>query len=393
MLSPKARPLAAGRTGKAAAMNSTSRSFTPSSFAWVPRAGPTCLGAALALGLALVASDARAGVPLPVVAEVASVTGLAAVVKEIAPSVVAVEATRAGVERTSRNAGSRPPHPAGEEARRAGSGVVIDADLGLIITNSHVIGEADRITVRLIDGRTLPARRVGADRNTDVAVIKVEAAGLTELAFADSDGLAVGDFVMAIGHPHRYGQTVSAGIVSGLHRTNVGFTAYEDFIQTDAAIYPGNSGGALVNVEGRLVGITTGFVGVSNGNPGFGFAIPGRLARALAHRIVAQGDIRRGMIGLVYEDSAAAILADLKMSAPPPGAVILEVDTGSPAARAGFKRGDLVTGLGGAPVSNAADLQRRIALLEIGDVAEFGVSRRGSALTLRAAMAGPVRTK
>ena len=271
--------------------------------------------------------------------------------------------------------------------------MVFDADHGLIITNSHVIDQADRIIVRLTDGRALQARRVGADRNTDVAVIKVEAAGLTEATFADSDGLEVGDFVLAIGHPLPLGQTVSAGIVSGLHRANVGLSPYEDFIQTDAAIYPGNSGGALVNIAGRLVGISTGFVGVSNGNPGFGFAIPARLARSLAMRIVAQGDIRRGMLGFVYEDSATTIVADLKMSAPPPGALILEVDTGSPAARAGFKPGDLVTELGGTPVRDAVDLQRRIALLEIGDVAEFGVSRRGSSLTLRAAMAGPARTK
>jgi S1-C subfamily serine protease len=155
--------------------------------------------------------------------------------------------------------------------------VVFDAERGLIITNSHVIDQADRITVRLTDGRALPATRIGADHNTDVAVIKVEAAGLAAATFADSDSLEVGDFVLAIGHPRGLGQTVSAGIVSGLHRANIGFNPYEDFIQTDAAIYPGNSGGALVNIAGRLVGIGTAFVGVSNGNPGYGFAIPSGL--------------------------------------------------------------------------------------------------------------------
>jgi serine protease DegQ len=356
------------------------------------RAGPaTFLGAALALGLALAASDAHAGVPLPVVAEVASVSSLAAVVKEIGPAVVAIEASRAATERTSNNVGAiRRP---GEEDRRSGSGVVFDAERGLIVTNGHVIDQADRITVRLTDGRALPATRIGADRNTDVAVIRVEAAGLTEATFADSDSLEVGDFVLAIGNPLKLGQTVSAGIVSGLHRANIGLSPYEDFIQTDAAIYPGDSGGALVNIAGRLVGISTAFVGVSNGNPGYGFAIPSRLVRSLAQRIVSAGDIRRGLIGFVYDDPATSVVADLRMSAPPPGAIILEVDTGSPAARAGFKPGDLVTALGGAPVRDALDLKRRIALLEIGDVAEFGVSRRGSSLTLRAAMAGPARTK
>jgi serine protease DegQ len=356
------------------------------------RAGPaTYLGAALALGLTLAASNAHAGVPLPVVAEVASVSSLAAVVKEIAPAVVAIEASRGTTERASSNVGAT--RRAGEEGRRSGSGVVFDAERGLIVTNSHIIDQADRITVRLNDGRALSATRIGADRNTDVAVIKVEAAGLTAATFADSDSLEVGDFVLAIGNPHGLGQTASAGIVSGLHRANIGLSPYEDFIQTDAAIYPGNSGGALVNIAGRLVGISTAFVGVSNGNPGYGFAIPSRLVRSLAQRIVAAGDIRRGLIGFVYEDPAASVVADLRMSAPPPGAIILEVDIGSPAARAGFKPGDLVTALGGSPVRDALDLKRRIALLEIGDVAEFGVSRRGNSLTLRAAMAGPARTK
>jgi serine protease DegQ len=349
------------------------------------------LGAALALGATLLVSQARAGVPLPVVAEVASVSSLATVVKEISPAVVGIEASRGGPERAARTASSS--QRVGEDGRRAGSGVVFDAGRGLIITNSHVIEGADRITVRLTDGRALQAVRIGADRNTDIAVIKVEATGLTEAAFADSDSLEVGDFVLAIGHPLPLGQTVSAGIVSGLHRANVGLTPYEDFIQTDAAIYPGNSGGALVNIAGRLVGISTGFVGVANGHPGFGFAIPSRLARSLAKRIVAGGDIHRGMLGLVLDDLAPLVVADLRMSAPPPGAIVLEVDIGSPAARAGLKRGDVVTELGGTVVRDALDLQRRIALLEIGDVAEFGVSRRGSPLTLRAAMAGPTRTK
>jgi S1-C subfamily serine protease len=349
------------------------------------------LGGALALGLTLLGSQARAGVPLPVVAEVASVSSLAAVVKEIAPAVVGIEASRSAPERAARSAGFS--RRIGEDARRAGSGVVFDGGRGLIITSSHVIDDADHIIVRLTDGRALPAVRIGADRNTDIAVIKVEATGLTEAGFAESDSLEVGDFVLAIGHPLPLGQTVSAGIVSGLHRANVGLTPYEDFIQTDAAMYPGNSGGALVNIAGRLVGISTGFVGVANGHPGFGFAIPSRLARSLAKRIVAGGDIHRGMLGLVLDDLAPLVVADLRMSAPPPGAIVLEVDTGSPAARAGLKRGDVVTDLGGTPVRGAVDLQRRIALLEIGDVAEFGVSRRGSPLTLRAAMAGPTRTK
>ena len=159
--------------------------------------------------------------------------------------------------------------------------MVFDARRGLIITNNHIVDHADEITVKLTDGRALSARRVCADPETDVAVIQVRADGLTELPFGNSDRLEVGDFVFAIGNPPPIGQTVSAGIVSGLHRANVGIGPYEDFIQTDAAIYPGNSGGALVDLRGDLVGINTAFIAVGKNNPGMSFAIPINVARSL----------------------------------------------------------------------------------------------------------------
>jgi len=353
-----------------------------------------CMGAAMSLGLVLAASDARAGVPLPDHAAAASELSLAALVKRIAPSVVGIETT----SHVAATAGVKPGRPAhngidlsapaaSRELHIAGSGVVFDARSGLIITNRHFIDQADQIAVKLTDGRTLAAQRVGTDPNTDVAVIKVEPAGLTELSFGDSDDLEVGDFVLAVGNPLPLGQTVSAGIVSGLHRANLGISPYEDFIQTDAAIYPGNSGGALVNLRGNLVGINIAFVGAAVGNPASGFAIPANLVRLLAHRITENGDIRRGSLGVAFDDPAARPVPDLKVSILPPGAVILEVDAGSAAARAGFKQGDLVTHVGGAPVRDAADLQRRIALLQAGETAEFAVSRRGSMLKVLAATA------
>jgi S1-C subfamily serine protease len=351
-------------------------------------------GAAIALGGAiLVAPAAQAGVPLPVVAQTAGVPSLAAVVKRIAPSVVSIEirgsaaAQSSAMQRQARN-GTNPPAPAVEsEIRATGSGVVFDARRGLIITNSHVIGRADDITVKLTDGRALPAQRVGADPETDVAVIRIEADGLTEIAFGDSDRLEVGDFVFAIGNPPKFGQTVTAGIVSGLHRASVGIEAYEDFIQTDAAIYPGNSGGALVDLNGDLVGISTAFASTGKTHPGFGFAIPVNMARALADQMLEFGDIRRGALGFTYDDFTPGLLAELKLSFPPPGAVVLKVDPRSAAERAGLRPGDLVTELGGTAVRDASDLQIRMALLRIGEVAELAVSRRGGALTLRAAMA------
>ena len=337
---------------------------------------------ALSLGLAA-GSVAHAGVPLPVVAETTGIPSLAAVVKRIAPSVVIIEGRGrlAAKPGTKQQAGKGIALAARNEIHTFGSGVVFDARRGLIITNSHIIDHADEITVKLTDGRALSARRVGADPETDVAVIQVRADGLTELPFGNSDRLEVGDFVFAIGNPQPIGQTVSAGIVSGLHRANVGIGPYEDFIQTDAAIYPGHSGGALVDLRGDLVGINTAFIAVGKNNPGMSFAIPINMARALVDQMLEFGDIRRGALGFTYDDFTSARPRDLA------GAVVRAVDPRSAAERAGLKPGDLVTELGGTPVRDAADLQIRLALLRIGEVAEFAVSRPGGTLTVRAEMA------
>ena len=340
------------------------------------------VSAAIALSLGLGAgSVAHAGVPLPVVAETTGMLTLATVVKRIAPSVVTIEgrgrvAAEPGVKR--RQAGKGTTLAARDEIHTFGSGVVFDARRGLIITNSHVIDHADEITVKLTDGRTLPARRVGADPETDVAVIQVRADGLTELGFGNSDRLEVGDFVFAVGNPQQLGQTVTAGIVSGLHRANVGLKPFEDFIQTDAAIYPGNSGGALVDLRGDLVGINTAFTAVGKDNPGMSFAIPVNMVSSLVDQMLEFGDIRRGALGFTYDDFASAL---------PRGVVVRAVDPRSAAERAGLKPGDLVTELDGTPLRNAADLHVRLALLRIGEVAELTVSRPGGTLTVRAEMA------
>jgi S1-C subfamily serine protease len=340
------------------------------------------VSAAIALSLGLGAGwVAHAGVPLPVVAETTGTLTLATLVKRIAPSVITIEgrgrvAAEPGAKR--RQAGKGIAFAARDEIHTFGSGVVFDARRGFIITNSHVIDHVDEITVTLTDGRTLPARRVGADPETDVAVIQVRADGLMELPFGNSDRLEVGDFVFAKGNPQKIGQTVTAGIVSGLHRANVGLGRYEDFIQTDAAIYPGNSGGALVDLRGDLVGINTAFNAVGNDNPGMSFAIPINMARSLVDQMLEFGDVRRSALGFTYDDFASAL---------PRGAVVRAVDPRSAAERAGLKPGDLVTELGGTPVHNAADLQIRLALLRTGETAEFAVLRPGGRLTVRAEMA------
>jgi serine protease Do/serine protease DegQ len=268
---------------------------------------------ATALGFAIAGGsvNANASVPLPVIEQATGVSSLAPVLKRTMPAVVSIairdganakSATPGKNQRVQRTAANTPP--ADRQLRPAGSGVVIDADEGLILTNAHVIEGAEEITVAFNDGRELPARRVGADPGTDIAVIKVQIEerqpALSAVPFGNSDGLEVGDFVLALGNPFLIGRTVTSGIVSALHRNNVGIEQYEDFIQTDAAIYPGHSGGPLINLRGELVGINTAFVGVGNTNSGMGFAIPANLARSIAAQIVKYGDVRRTRNGAAF---------------------------------------------------------------------------------------------
>jgi serine protease Do/serine protease DegQ len=342
------------------------------------------MGVALGAGVASLAltvgiPTAQASVPLPVVAELGVLT-VAPVLKKISPAVISISikghVTEGGKKR---------------DIRTTGSGVVFDVNAGLILTNNHVIDHADDITVTLADGRNVPAKRVGGDVDTDVAVIKIEPGNLTAITFGDSDLLEVGDFVLAIGNPMQLGQTVTSGIVSGLRRNNVGLEQYEDFIQTDAAIYPGNSGGALVNLRGELIGINTAFVGATNTNPGVGFAIPINMARNIADQILEFGEIRRGSLGITIDDPTPSVFRELKMqvstAAAPVGAVIVKVDTGSPGARAGLKAGDVVTDIGKTAIRDSGDLRNRMALLRVGEVAELSVMRDGQPIIIRATMA------
>ncbi len=332
------------------------------------------LGVASAVGFCI-AADAE--VPVPVLAQASGTTTLAPVLKKITPAVVSIAIKGRFTQET-------PSHRREVRGfRGAGSGVIYDANRGIIVTNNHVIEHADDITVGLTDGRTLKAKRVGADPDFDVAVVKVQPDNLTAIPFADSRELQVGDFVLAIGYPMQIGQTVTSGIVSGLHRTNVGIEQHENFIQTDAAVYPGNSGGALVNLQGDLVGINTAFIGATNSNPGMGFAIPVNMARAVADQILEFGDVRRGSIGITIDDPPPAASGD----APPSGAVIAKVEPASPADHAGLKTGDLVTELGDRQVINSAFLRNRLALLRVGETADLTIVRDGKQMTVHPAVA------
>jgi S1-C subfamily serine protease len=261
------------------------------------------------LGLAVVTAgvSANASVPLPMLEQASGTSSLAPLLKEVTPAVVSI-AIKGGANSATNSSPSKGQRaqraasirdlPADRQVRATGSGVVIDAAEGIILTNAHVIAGADAIAVTFADGRELPAKLVGSDTRTDVAVVRVQGQTPPAIPLGNSDQLQVGDFVLAIGSPFLIGQTVTSGIVSALHRNKLGIEQYEDFIQTDAAIYPGNSGGALVNLRGELIGINTAFLGAANTNPGMGFAIPINVVRSIADQIMKYGEVHNRKPGV-----------------------------------------------------------------------------------------------
>ncbi len=271
------------------------------------------------------------------------------------------------------------PQPQARETQSLGSGVIVDAENGILLTNHHVIDKATEISVTLNDGRVLEAELVGSDAETDIAVLRIKADKLTAVSFGDSDAARVGDFVVAIGNPFGLGQTVTSGIVSALGRTGLGIEGYEDFIQTDASINPGNSGGALVDVDGRLIDINTAIVGPSGGNVGIGFAIPARMARTLMEQILAYGSVRRGRLGISAQDLTPAIAKALKADNLN-GAVIAQVEKNSAADKAGIKPGDIVTSADGRDIDSAADLRNAIGLVRVGESLPIEIFREGKRL-------------
>lgn len=275
------------------------------------------------------------------------------------------------------------PQPRARESQSLGSGVIVDADKGLLLTNHHVIDKATEISVTLNDGRVLEAELVGSDAESDIAVLRVTADNLTAVPFGNSDAVRVGDFVVAIGNPFGLGQTVTSGIISALGRSGLGIEGYEDFIQTDASINPGNSGGALVDVDGQLIGINTAIIGPSGGNVGIGFAIPARMARALMEQIVEYGAVRRGQLGIAAQDLTPAI-AEALNARRTRGAVIAEVRADSAAAAAGIQPGDIVIAADGRPINSAADLRNAIGLVRVGDALRLTTLREGRERTVTA---------
>ena len=308
---------------------------------------------------------------------------LAPLVREVTPSVVNIAVRGRVKENNPRYRDPlfreflEAPKELEREVQAVGSGVIVDAQHGYVLTANHVVAQAVTVQVMTKDGRRLDAKLVGRDPGTDVAVLRVQGAqSLKTIPMGDSDRLDVGDFVIAVGNPFGLGQTVTSGIVSALGRTGIGEQGYEDFIQTDAAINPGNSGGALVNLRGELIGINTAIFSTGGGNVGIGFAVPINMARRVMDQIVEHGHVRRGRIGVSIKDMTAPALATSTEGIV--GALIADVRRGSPAEQVGIQKGDVIIAADGRTIRSAAQLRNKISLTQIGERLQLTLARKGA---------------
>jgi serine protease Do/serine protease DegQ len=314
----------------------------------------------------------------------APVPSLAPMLKRVSPAVVNI-ATRGTVQEQNpllndpffRRFFDVPNQPRQREFQSAGSGVIVDAKNGYIITNAHVVENATEITVQLLDNRSLSAKVVGKDEGSDIAVVKVQAASLTQIPIADSDRTEVGDYVVAIGNPFGLGHTVTSGIVSALGRSGINPEGYEDFIQTDASINPGNSGGALVNLNGELVGINSAILSRTGGNIGIGFAIPANMMKIVMNQLIKYGEVKRGVLGVNIQTLTPDIAKSMELGENTQGALVSQVVEGSAAEKAGVKAGDVITAVNGRAVKDAAALRNSIGLLSIGEKVDLSLLRDG----------------
>ena len=350
-------------------------------------AGALVAGCVLAIGVVHAATPplpSRDGVPT-----------LAPLLRDVTPAVVNISVATMVPQR--HNPLLRDPFfrrffdlPEDAPARRrqsAGSGVIVDADRGYVLSNHHVVARAESVTVTLKDNRRFEAEVLGSDPGTDIALLRIEADGLAALTIGNSDALEVGDFVIAIGNPFGLGQTVTSGIVSALGRAGINVEGYEDFIQTDASINPGNSGGALVNLHGELVGINTAIIGPSGGNVGIGFAVPVNIATAVMDQLAEHGEMQRGRIGVVIQDLTPDLAEALDLDIER-GAIVSRVESGSPAEAAGVRAGDVIVAVGGSKVESSRDLRNFIGLVRVGEEIEIDVRRERRRIRLTVQVGG-----
>jgi serine protease Do len=314
--------------------------------------------------------------------------GLSSMLKDVTPAVVNVAAQGeiANPENPFAQPNTPPPRP--RQFESLGSGVIIDASNGYILTNAHLLRDVKTTTITLSDGRVFKAKIIGVDTPSDVAVLQIKGDHLTAAKLGDSDLLKVGDFVAAIGNPFGLNQTVTSGIVSALERTQLGIEGYENFIQTDASINPGNSGGALVNQQGQLIGINTAIYAPSGGNVGIGFAIPINMARSVMSQLVKYGSVSRGLMGVLVQDFTPA-LANAFHLPNQTGALVTAVSPNSPAANAGMKPGDLIQAVDDKTIKNGGQVRNTVGLLRVGSRISLKVLRDGKSLSVSMVTADP----
>jgi len=334
--------------------------------------------ASILLGLTLGLASPPAPAQLPAVVGSRDIPTLAPLVKQVEPAVVSI-ATKGTVSAPANPLMEDPffrrffgfpdqPQRRRREVQSAGSGVIVDAAKGYILTNHHVIDNAEEIEVILHDNRSLKAKVIGSDPGTDIAVLQVEnPKNLVQMKLGNSDEVQVGDFVLAIGNPFGLQHTVTSGIVSALGRSGINPDGYEDFIQTDASINPGNSGGALVNLRGELIGINSAIFSNSGGNIGIGFAIPVNIAKSIMSQILKYGEVKRGLLGVSISDFNADSAKAYGITNTTEGALVQEVAAGSAAEKAGIAVGDVIVGVDGQHVKGASDLRNAIGLKRSGD--------------------------
>lgn len=325
----------------------------------------------------------------------AALPTLAPMLKQVMPAIVNIAVqgfVPNGMEMNAENS-EEPPLPAGGPQRprkfnSIGSGVVLDPKEGIIITNDHVIRNANLITVTTNDGRRLKAKLIGSDSETDVAVLKVDTKNLKSLTIGNSDNVEVGDFVVAIGNPfglNSFGNSQSAtfGVVSAMKRSDLNIEGVENFIQTDAAINPGNSGGALINTKGELIGINTAIISPYGGNVGIGFAIPINMARDVAQQIIRFGSVHRGLMGIFVQHLTPEIALAMGYADHTQGALVSQVNQGSPAEAAGLKAGDIIVQINNTKITQATQVKTTISLLRVGSEVKINVLRDGKEINLK----------
>lgn len=352
----------------------------------------------LTLGFFLITSSLAAVAAVPSAIDDQPFPSLAPLVEKASPAVVNIRVSQTVTQRSPfgdeafrrffgiPESGSRP-----REVASAGSGVIVDADRGYILTNHHVVAGADEIQVSLLDGDILDAEIVGSDEATDIALLKVEADNLVEMPIGDSEVVRVGDFVLAIGNPFGLGHTVTSGIVSALGRTGISRSGYEDFIQTDASINPGNSGGALVNMRGELVGINSAIISRSGGNVGIGFAVPTEIASSIMNQILDYGEVRRGLLGVSIQtiDSEVAKALEIDIES---GALITVIAPGSGAEAAGLRVDDIIVAVNNEKISGASELSNTIGLMASGEEIDIDYIRGDERLSTTAVLGQQQRT-